>query len=54
METWRVELTAEGKGLTGVKIQSGVFQRDALSSLLLVIQIYYSGFLRLFSRLSKL
>ena len=33
MQTWRVELTAEGKGFA-VKIQRGIFQGDALSPLL--------------------
>ena len=36
MENWRVELTAEGKSLAEVKIQRGIFQGDALSSLLFV------------------
>ena len=35
MQTWRVELTAGGQSLAEVKIQRGVFQRDALSPLLL-------------------
>ena len=39
METWRVELTAEGKSLAEVKIQRGIFQGDALSPLLFVIAI---------------
>ena len=33
MKTWEGELTAGGKRLTEVKIQIGIFQRDALSSL---------------------
>ena len=37
MQTWRVELTAGGKGLAEVKIQIGIFQRDAVSQLLFVI-----------------
>ena len=37
MQTWRVELTAEGKSLAEVKIQIGIFQRDTLSQLLFVI-----------------
>ena len=37
MKNWWVELTAEGKSLTEVKIQEGNFQGDALSPLLPVI-----------------
>ena len=37
VETWWVELTAGGKSLAEVKIQRGIFQRGALSLLLLVI-----------------
>ena len=37
METCRVELTAGGKSLAEVKIQKGIFQKDALSPLLFVI-----------------
>ena len=37
IETWRVELTAEGKSLTEGKIQSGIFQGHALSPFLFVI-----------------
>ena len=37
MQTWRVELTAEGKSLAEVKIQKGIFQGVALSPLLFVI-----------------
>ena len=33
METWRVELTTGEKSLTKVKIQRGIFQRDAQSPL---------------------
>ena len=35
MKNWRVELTAGGKSIAEVKIQSGIFQGDALSPLLL-------------------
>ena len=37
MKTWRVELKAGGKSLVEVKIQGGMFQKDALSPLLFVI-----------------
>ena len=37
MKTWRVELTAGGRSITETKIQSGIFQRDALSPLLFII-----------------
>ena len=37
MQTWRVELTAEGKSLAEVKIIRGIFQGDAQSLLLYVI-----------------
>ena len=37
MQTWRVELTAGGKGLAEVKIQRGIFEGDALLPLLCVI-----------------
>ena len=36
IETWRMELKARGKSLAVIKIQRGIFQRDALSSLLFV------------------
>ena len=36
-ETWRVELTAEGKSLAETKIQRGIFQGDALSPLQFII-----------------
>ena len=36
-QTWRVELTAGGKSLAEVKIQTGIFLGDALSPLLFVI-----------------
>ena len=36
-KNWRVILTKGGKGLTGVKILGGIFQGDALSTLLFVI-----------------
>ena len=36
-ETWRIELTAGGKSLAEVKIQRGIFQGDALLSLLFAI-----------------
>ena len=37
MKIWRVELTAGGRSLAETKIQRGVFQGDALSSLLFII-----------------
>ena len=37
MKTWRVELTAGGRKLAEAKIQTGVFQGDALSPLLFII-----------------
>ena len=37
MQTWRVELTVGGQSLAEVKIQRGIFQRDALSPLQFVI-----------------
>ena len=37
MKTWRVELTAGGRGSAEAKIQSGIFQGDALSPLLFII-----------------
>ena len=37
MQNWKVELTAREKSLTEVKIQSGIFDGDPLSSLLFVI-----------------
>ena len=33
MKAWRVELTARGRSLAEIKIQGGIFQGDALSSL---------------------
>ena len=39
LENWRVELTAGGKGLAEVKIQSIIFLVDALSPLLFVIEM---------------
>ena len=39
VRNWRVELTAGGKSLTEMKIQRGIFQRDALSPFLFVIAI---------------
>ena len=36
MKTWRVELTAGGRRLAEAKIQRGIFQGDALSSLLFI------------------
>ena len=36
MKTWKVELTARGITLAEVKIQRGIFQGDALSTLLLI------------------
>ena len=41
MKTWRVELTAGGRILAESKIQRGIFQGDALSSLLFVIANKY-------------
>ena len=37
METWRVELTARGRSLAEAKIQSSIFQGDALSPLIFII-----------------
>ena len=37
MQTWRVELTAGGRSSAETKIQSGIFQGDALSLLLFII-----------------
>ena len=37
MKTGRVELTARGRSLAEAKIQRGIFQRDALSTLLFII-----------------
>ena len=37
MENWRMELIGGGKSLTEVKIPKGIFQGDALSSLIFVI-----------------
>ena len=37
MKSWRVELTAGGRRLAEAKIQSGIFQGDALSPLLFMI-----------------
>ena len=37
MQYWRVQFTAGGKGITEEKMQSDIFQRNALSSLLFVI-----------------
>ena len=39
MKTWREELTAGKKSLAEVKIQRGIFQGDALSPLLFVIEM---------------
>ena len=41
IETWRVKLTAGGKGLAEVKIQRGIFQGDALLPLLFVIAMVW-------------
>ena len=37
MKTWRVDLTAGGRSLAETKMQRGIFQGDALSSLLFII-----------------
>ena len=37
MKTWRVELTAGGRSLAEAKIQRGIFQGDALSTLIFII-----------------
>ena len=37
MKTWRVDLTAGGKSFDEANIQRGIFQGDALSSLLFKI-----------------
>ena len=39
MKTWRVELTAGGRILAEAKIQTGIFQGDALSPLSFIIAI---------------
>ena len=39
MENWWLELILRGKSLTEVKIQRGIFQRDALSLLLFIIMM---------------
>ena len=39
MKTWRVELTEGGKRLAEKKIQRGIFQGDALSTLLFIISM---------------
>ena len=39
MRNWIVELTAGGQSLAEVKIQRGIFQKDALSPLLFVISM---------------
>ena len=43
MENWWLELTAEEKKLAEGKIQSGIFQEDALSPLLFVIAMMHMG-----------
>ena len=43
MEIWRVELTAGEKCSIEVKIQRGIFQRDALSQLLFIIAMTALG-----------
>ena len=37
MKSWRMELTAEGRGLVEANIQRGIFKGDALSPLLFLI-----------------
>ena len=37
MKTWKVKLTAGGRSFAETKIQSGIFQGDALSPLLFII-----------------
>ena len=37
MKIWRVELTAGGRNLAETKIQRGIFQGDALSSVSFII-----------------
>ena len=39
MKTWRVELTGGGRSLAETKIQSGIFQGDALSPLIFMTAI---------------
>ena len=36
-KNWKVELTAGGRGLPQTKMQTGIFQGDALSPLLFII-----------------
>ena len=36
-KTWRVELTTGGRSFAETKIKGGIFQRDALSPLLIII-----------------
>ena len=45
MQTWRVELTAGGQSLAKVKIERGIFKRDALSPLLFVIAMMPLNFI---------
>ena len=37
MKTWKVELAAGGRSLAETKVQSGIFQGDAVSPLLYII-----------------
>ena len=37
MKTWRVELTAGGRSIAETKMQRGIFQGDALSPLLFIM-----------------
>ena len=39
MKTWKVELTAGGRSFAEAKIQRGIFQENALSPLLFIIDM---------------
>ena len=39
MQNWRIKQTAEGKGLTKVKTQRGIFLGDALSPFISIIEM---------------
>ena len=50
-KTWRVELTAGGRSLAEAKIQRGIFQGDALSTLLFVIAMMPLDHIQMHSRI---